>query len=194
MRQKTIKTIEDFLMVKSDKIEKSPLIFAFGFPKKELAEEAARLYKKGFCKCILIAGKGSKNPDDSFDKPLKNIAEADWHKEKLIKLGVPPEIILTENRSTNTLENVVFSKSIIKHRFGKIPRKIIVLCKVFHGQRCLMTLRKNLSGDTKYIMRPIENKDHAIKNWWKNKRLRNHLLDEIRKIGEYALKGDLTWE
>ena len=63
--------------------------------------------------------------------------------------------------------------------------------KVFHGRRALMTIRQNLSKDTKYLLQLIETPNHKIKNWWKNKKLKNHIIDEVRKIGEYTLKGDL---
>ena len=88
-------------------------------------------------------------------------------------------------------ENVVFSKKIILSHFKKIPPKIIVIHKVFHGRRAIMTLGKNLSKQTKYILQLVETPNHQIKNWRQNKRLKNHLIDEIRKIGEYTLKDDL---
>lgn len=192
--ENTISAIENFLMIKSEILEKAPLCFCFGFPRRELAEEAAKIYKLGYCEYILISGGINKSPDTAFDKTFKNKTEADWQRDILIKLSIPREKILIENKAANSLENVVFSKKIIVRHFGKIPSKIIVLHKVFHGRRALMTLRKNLSKNVKYILHLIETPNHKTKNWWKNKKLRNHVLDEVKKIGEYTLKGDLTCE
>lgn len=193
MTKLTIKAIEDFLIVKSDKLEKAVLCFCFGFPRKELSDKAAYLFKNGYCEYILIAGGLAKSPK-TYDKIFKNTTEAEWHKNRLIKLGIPEERILIEGKSTDSLENVVFSKKIIFKKFKEIPNKIIVIHKVFHGRRALMTLRKNLSQNTKYILQLVETPSRKIKNWWKNKKLKNHIIDEIRKIGEYTLKGDLGIE
>lgn len=191
MNKSTTKAIEDFLMVKSDKLEKASLCFCFGFPRKELYETAAKIFKSGFCDYILISGGINKSPDKTFDKSFRNITEAEWQMDNLIKMGVPKEKILIETKATNSLENVLFSRPIIINHFGKIPKKIIVLHKVFHGRRALMTIRQNLSKDTKYLLQLIETPNHELKNWWENNKLKNHIIDEIKKIGEYALKGDL---
>lgn len=193
MNKSTIKAIEDFLIIKSDEPEIASLCFCFGFPRKELSDKASVLFKAGHCKYILVAGGLAKSPK-TYDKIFKNTTEAEWHRNRLIKLGIPKERILIESKSTNSLENVVFSKKLIFIKFGSIPSKIIVIHKVFHGRRALMTLRKNLSPNTKYILQLTETPNHKIKNWWKNKKLKNHIIDEIRKIGEYTLKGDLGIE
>lgn len=190
----TISAIENFLITKSEALEKAPLCFCFGFPRRELAEEAAKIYKKGYCDYILISGGINISPDTAFDKTFQSQTEAELQRDILIKLGIPREKILIENKATNSLENVVFSKKIIVRHFGKIPSKIIVLHKVFHGRRALMTLRKNLSENVRYILHLIETPNHKTKNWWKHKKLKNHIIDEIKKIGEYTLKGDLTCE
>src|SRR3989344_2241976 len=171
MNKSTIKAIEDFLIIKSDKIEKADLCFCFRFPRPELSNIAAKLFKKRHCEYILIAGGKARSPK-TYDKIFKDITEAEWHLQRLIKLGVPKERI------------------ILSH-FKKIPLKIIVIHKVFHGRRAIMTLGKNLSKQTKYILQLVETPNHQIKNWRQNKRLKNHLIDEIRKIGEYTLKDDL---
>ncbi len=186
-----MKAIEDFLMIKSDKLEKAPLCFCFGFPRRELYETAAKIFKSGFCDYILVSGGMNKSPDMTFDESFKDITEAEWQKYNLIKIGVPEEKNLIETEATNSLENVLYSLPIIIKHFGKIPKKIIILHKVFHGRRALMTIRQNLSKDTKYLLQLIETPNHKIKNWWKNKKLKNHIIDEVRKIGEYTLKGDL---
>ncbi len=89
MNRSTIKAVEDFLMVRSDKLEKAPLCFCFGFPRKELYETASKIFKNGFCDYILISGGINKYPDMIFEKPLKNITEAEWQRDNLIKMGVP---------------------------------------------------------------------------------------------------------
>ncbi len=185
INKKTIKAIENFLIVKSDEIKKVPLILIFGGSNLELSDKAASLFKQGCCKYILISG--GKN------KKLGNITEARWHRNNLVKKGVPKEKILLEEKASNSLENVLFSKKIINKQFKLSPKKIIIIGKAFHGRRILMTLRKNLSKNIEYNLQLVQTKNHQTDNWWKRKKTRDHIIDEVRKIGEYTLKGDLDW-
>ena len=75
-------------MIKSDKLEKAPLCFCFGFPRRELYETAAKIFKSGFCDYILVSGGMNKSPDMTFDESFKDITEAEWQKYNLIKIGV----------------------------------------------------------------------------------------------------------
>ena len=61
MNKSTVKAIEDFLMVKSDALEKALLCFCFGFPRKELYEAAEKIFKSGLCDYILIYTPRNKN-------------------------------------------------------------------------------------------------------------------------------------
>ncbi|MBI2052805.1 MAG: YdcF family protein, partial [Candidatus Ryanbacteria bacterium] len=144
------------------------------------------LYKEGYCKYILISG--GKN------KTLRNTTEAQWHRNNLVKKGVPENAILLEERASNSLENVIFSKAVIKRFWGRLPKRLIVVCKAFHGRRAIMTLRKNFSKNTEYILQLVQTKNHKTRNWWQKTKNRDHIIDEIRKIGEYTLKGDITYE
>lgn len=184
--KQTIKAIEDFLIVKSDRLKKAPLAFIFGGIDLKLSDAAFRFFNKGYCKYIFISG--GKN------KKLEDITEAQWHKDHLIEKGVPPPVILIEERASNTLENVQFSKPVIKKILGRLPDRLIVICKAFHGRRAIMTLRKHFSKNTDYILQVVATKNHETFSWWRRKKTRDHIIDEIRKIGEYTLKGDLGYK
>lgn len=185
MNKDNIKAIEDFLIVKNDKIKRASIALIFGGKDLKFSDRAAKLFKKNYCDYILISG--------GRNKKLNGITEADWHKDNLVKQGIPKNKVLLEPKATNSLENVLFSKKVILKRFGKLPKKLIVIGKSFHGRRILMTLRKNFSKDTEYIFQLVQTKKHEIKNWWKRKEVKNHIIDEIRKIGEYTLKGDIDY-
>ncbi|OGL87345.1 hypothetical protein A3I40_04035 [Candidatus Uhrbacteria bacterium RIFCSPLOWO2_02_FULL_48_12] len=185
MRKNMVKAIENFLLTKSDKIQKAPLIFIFGALSLELSRHASQLFKKKCGSYILVSG-GPR-------RKLRGLTEAESHRRNLIKHGVPNNRIILESAAANTLENVVKSKRIILRHFKKIPSRMIIICQPFHGRRILMTLRRHLSAQTKYIMQLVPTKSHRVKNWWRNKTLRTHVIDEIRKIGEYTQRGHLTW-
>lgn len=67
---------------------------------KDLAKAAANLYKKGVSNEIIVMG--GKTGGEQY------ASEAHLIKEYLLQLGIPESCIKLENRSTNTLENLVF--------------------------------------------------------------------------------------
>jgi uncharacterized SAM-binding protein YcdF (DUF218 family) len=67
--------------------------------------------------------------------------EADQFAAIAIDLGVPPDKILIENRSTNTGENFRFTRQLLLER-GVDPRKFIVVQKPYMERRSFATFRK----------------------------------------------------
>lgn len=67
--------------------------------------------------------------------------EADQFARIAIGLGVPPERILIENRSTNTGENVLFTRRMLAER-RLDPRTFIVVQKPYMERRSYATFRK----------------------------------------------------
>lgn len=93
-------------------------------------EEALRLYNGGYGKYIIISGgKG----------PGENISEAEAGKEYLIKKGVSPKLILIENKSFSTYENLLFSKEIM---VKKSLKSAIVISNKFHLKRASIIAKR----------------------------------------------------
>ena len=67
--------------------------------------------------------------------------EADQFARIAIGMGVPPQQILIENRSTNTGENVLFTKQLLAER-GLDPHTFIVVQKPYMERRSYATFRK----------------------------------------------------
>ena len=72
---------------------------------------------------------------------LWNEPEANQFAEIAIRLGVPPEKILIENRSTNTGENVLFTKQLLAEK-GIDPHTFIVVQKPYMERRSYATFKK----------------------------------------------------
>ncbi|EMT38283.1 DUF218 domain-containing protein [Thermoanaerobacter thermohydrosulfuricus] len=90
---------------------------------RERLEEALRLYNEGYGKYIIVSGgKG----------PGENISEAKAGKEYLVKKGVPRELILTDDKSFSTYENLLFSKEIMEENSLKTA---IIISNKFHLKR-----------------------------------------------------------
>lgn len=104
---------------------------------KERLDEALRLYKEGYGKYIIVSGgKG----------PGENISEAEAGKEYLLKNGIPEKIILTDNKSLSTYENLLFSKEIMDKNSLKTA---IIISNKFHLKRASV-IAKRIGIDASY--------------------------------------------
>lgn len=95
----------------NDVLVKSDCIFVLCSMDTRVAERAAELYQQGYAPYILFSGGIGKLTKDIFDKP-----EAEVFADVAMKLGIPKEAILIENKSTNTGENVIFSKQLLQEK------------------------------------------------------------------------------
>lgn len=78
-----------------------------GTPRATLAyrlDRAAELYEAGFAPRIVVSG------GQGADEP---ISEAESMRRYLVALGVPDEVIELEDKSTNTQQNMEYSKAIM---------------------------------------------------------------------------------
>ncbi|MBU2592618.1 MAG: YdcF family protein [Patescibacteria group bacterium] len=182
----TIQAISDFLFLPAN-LEKAELIFVFGHSYLSTMDEVKKLYDKKYSNRILITGHSKGR--------LKDI-EADRFFKRGGELGIPEKIFLLERKATNTKENILFSKPIIEKEIGfKNIKTILFVCKTFHTRRVLMTARKFFPANIKFCFYPVIDERNIQKNnWWKDDIARNRVLEEIKRIGEYALRGDLSIE
>lgn len=86
-------------------LEKSDCIFALGSHDLRVAEWAAQLWLEGWAPLLLLSG-GLGN----FTQGMWTEKEADKFAAIARKMGVPEDVILIENQSTNTGENILFPK------------------------------------------------------------------------------------
>lgn len=89
----------------------SDCIFVLCSMDTRVAKRAVEIYKKGYAPYILFSGGSGVLTKDIFNKP-----EAEVFADIAYKLGVPKDAVLIENKSTNTGENIVFSKKTLKKR------------------------------------------------------------------------------
>ena len=85
---------------------KGDIAFVFGTDnaRKNAVEKVVELYVKGLVPKIIFSGGVN---------VYSGVIEAEEMAKEAIKLGVPKKDILIENKSANTLENVLFSLKVI---------------------------------------------------------------------------------
>ena len=72
--------------------------------------------------------------------------EADQFAAIAIGMGVPKERILVENRSTNTGENVLFTKQLLAEK-GLDPRSVHRRAEAVHGTPQLCDVQEGVAGE-----------------------------------------------
>ena len=182
-----IKEITDYIFL-NDKNPSGDIAFVFGTWNawKESIEKAAELYKNGFVPKVIVS---------SGENPVTGASEGDLMALDLEKLGVPKKDILIEKKSTNTLENVLFSKKIIDKELGLQNIRIITaVVKNYHARRALMTLRKHIPKNIQLKSAAYASADYPFTkdNWHNVEDGNKKVMEEVEKIKMYLAKGDLT--
>src|SRR4030088_2080516 len=103
---------------------------------KVVAGRGAELFLQGWAPLLICPGGLGAIPRHLWREP-----EADQFAAIAIRMGVPKERILIENRSTNTGENVLFTKQLLAEK-GIDPRTFILGQKPYMERRSYATFRK----------------------------------------------------
>lgn len=101
-----------------------------------VAERAAELFLQGWAPLVIFSGGLGAITRNIWTEP-----EADQFARIAIGLGVPPDRILIENKSSNTGENVLFTRRLLAER-GIDPRKFILVQKPYMERRSFATFKK----------------------------------------------------
>jgi uncharacterized SAM-binding protein YcdF (DUF218 family) len=101
-----------------------------------VARRGAQLYLEGWAPLLIFSGGLG-----SITRRLWREPEADQFARIAVGMGVPDGNILIENRSTNTGENIRFTKQLLSER-GIDPQKFIVVQKPYMERRSYATFRK----------------------------------------------------
>ena len=104
---KPLQVIWDYLCLKQQP-RKADCIVGFGNFNTDIARRAAQLYLDGFAPKILFTGGLGRNTEGLLPEP-----EAVRFAKVAMECGVPEADILIEDRSTNTKENIEFTRQLL---------------------------------------------------------------------------------
>lgn len=182
MNKEEIKNITDYIFLKSN-AEPADLALVFGTRHQEAINKVYELYKNNYIKKILVSGGINK---------INNKNEAEEMSLKLIDLGVKKEDIILEKESSNSLENVLFSKKIIDQNFDlKKTKRIILVVKHYHSRRALMTIKKYFPKTITFLIATYDIHNFTRNNWHETGLGREKVLSEWKKISRYLKKRDI---
>jgi uncharacterized SAM-binding protein YcdF (DUF218 family) len=162
-------------------LKSADLIFVLGSHDIRTAERAAEIYLQGFAPLVVCSGNHGKYID--FKE-----TEARVFLNRMIELGVPKEKVLLEERSTNTGENILYTKELLKQK-GIEVKNIIAVQKPYMERRTYATIKKqwpevscsvaSLKVGYEEYLEEIESKDRFI----------NTMVGDLLRIREYPKLG-----
>ena len=184
-----IKHITQTVFVTPD-YQPADLLFVFGTSTidSDALESVARDCQQDRFPKVMVTGLSGRLHSET-GKPVAIIM-----RDELIARGVPSDLILVQDRSTNTLEDVAFSLDILKQHHIS-PKSIAFLCKAHHSGRCLRTLRKFFPSQ---ILSPVtylaeyEGVKVSKKDWYQHEVSRGRVYGEYLRIIEYTKRGDIA--
>ncbi|HKG48140.1 MAG TPA: YdcF family protein [Pyrinomonadaceae bacterium] len=103
---------------------------------ERVAERAAQLFHEGWAPLVIFSG-----GQGAITRTLWNEPEAERFARIAVRLKVPRESILIETQSTNTGENVAFTKRLLAGS-GLDLQKFIIVQKPYMERRAFATFRK----------------------------------------------------
>ena len=117
-------------------LETADAILGLGSHDTRVAERGADLFLAGWAPVLLFSGHLGGLTSGMWIR-----SEAEIFADVAVGCGVPRDRILVETRSTNTAENVDFSRQLLTER-GLRPRRAIAVQKPYMERRTLATFRQ----------------------------------------------------
>ena len=152
-----------------------------------VAERGAQLFLDGWAPLLIFAG-----GQGSITSRLWSEPEADRFARIAIAMGVPGASILIENKSTNTGENVRFTKQLLAERHIDV-RKFLVVQKPYMERRSYATFRRIWPEKEVIVTSPRASLDEYL-NRYSNQALSPNdvisiMVGDLQRIRLYPAKG-----
>jgi len=171
----------------NQQIEKSDAILVLCSHDKRVAETAAHLFLEAWAPLLIFSGGLGSITSGMWTEP-----EADQFAAIALGMGVSPESILIENRSTNTGENFRFTEKLLAEK-GIDPRKFIVVQKPYMERRSFATFRKMWPEKEVIVTSPQVTFDEYLDSY-SNSQLSvdeviSIMVGDLQRIKVYAERG-----
>lgn len=164
-------------------LEPSDCILVLGSHDLRVAERAADIYLEGYAPLILFSG-GLGN----FTKKLWTASEAEKFACIALEKGVPDEDVLIENKSSNTGENILFSRKLLQEKGIPIHRFILVQ-KPYMERRSYATIKKQWPEPEVRVASPLLSFEDYPNEEMPMDSVINIMVGDLQRIMEYPAKG-----
>ena len=168
-------------------LHKADCIVGFGCYNEDIALRAAELYHAGYAPRVLFTGGLGRNTKEMWTE-----SEADRFARIAIAAGVPERDILIENRSTNSAENIIFTRELLV-REGIPAEHILGVHKPFMERRVMAAMGVYWPEVEFTVTSPQVSLEEyialSVQQGMEEKRVIEVLVGDFQRIDVYARKG-----
>jgi len=164
-------------------VEKADCILVLGSHDTRVAERAAELYLQKWAPLLIFSGGLGRLTEGVWTE-----TEADLFAKIAIDKGVPREAILIENKSTNTGENILFTRRLLRE--NKIdPQSFIVVQKPYMERRSFATFKKHWPDKKLIVTSPQISFENYPNAEIPAEQVINIMAGDLQRIKVYAEMG-----
>jgi uncharacterized SAM-binding protein YcdF (DUF218 family) len=164
-------------------IEKSDCILVLGSHDLRVAEKGAELYLQGWAPILIFSGGLGRLTNDIWKE-----TEAEKFATIALKMGVPIEAILIENKSTNTGENILFTQQLLKENNLDL-QSFIVVQKPYMERRSYATFKKHWPDKKLTVTSPQISFENYYNDEIPLESVINIMVGDLQRIKIYPEKG-----
>ena len=164
-------------------LQKSDCILVLGSHDLRVAERGADLYLEGWAPILILSGGLGNLTKDMWDE-----TEAEKFAAIALDKGVPAEAIFIENKSTNTGENILFTRELLKKR-NLDPRTFLLVQKPYMERRTFATFRKNWPEKKLIVTSPQITFEEYPTTEITLEKVINIMVGDLQRIKVYPDKG-----
>ena len=169
------------LLIVNDELNKADAIVVFSGDNGPRTEKGVELLKEGLGDYLILSG-GVVYDDVTMAELMKNHA---------LKLGVPENKILLDDKASTTHENAEFTKEIIEENNFK---SVIVVTSEYHSRRSKLAMEKALEntlidGESIEVMVAHSTEEKFTSKWWTSGNSALIVISEYLKLMGYWVKG-----
>jgi uncharacterized SAM-binding protein YcdF (DUF218 family) len=164
-------------------LQKADCIIALGSHDTRVAERAADIFLEGWAPLLVCSGYLGTLTRTMWTRP-----EAAIFADVAAARGVPRDGILVEERSTNTAENVDFSRQLLAER-GLVPRRAIAVQKPYMERRTLATFARRWPELEVRVTSPQLDLDHYPAGDIRKDDVIHIMVGDLQRLVVYGRKG-----
>ena len=164
-------------------LEPADLLFVLGSHDLRVAEHAADLFHRKLAPRVVLSGGIGTRLAGPWVRP-----EAEMFAEVMRARGVPESALLLETRSTNTGENVRFTRELLAEQ-GLSVRSVIAVQKPYMERRTFATIRKQWPDVALLISSPPLTFEAYCDSTIPVREIVEFMVGDLQRIMEYPRLG-----
>jgi len=164
-------------------LQKADCILVLGSHDLRVADRGADLWLGGWAPLIVFSGGLGNLTKEVWEEP-----EADQFARIASEKGVPEEAILIENKSTNTGENIVFTRQLLQEK-NLDPGTFIVVQKPYMERRSFATFKKHWPEKNLIVTSPQIPFEQYTTDEISPEKVINIMVGDLQRIKLYPAMG-----